>query len=90
MLISILVIFDLTSCSRAIFDYFRSSNIGYDQQTAILLVFGAYMDLAPICLLLLIHSRNFKTIPFGGRTEPKEKQSASRTSSNLSDATALI
>ena len=64
---TILIIFNLTYISRGIFDHVFSAKEGianYTLQDALFLVYGAYLDLIPIVLVLIIHSRNFKTIKF--------------------------
>ena len=74
-LIAILCIFDISFMLRLGFDIWLSNNLS--KQTfaiAIMAIFtGAVFDVFPICCILFIHSRNFKTIQFGNRyTDEKE------------------
>ena len=62
-ILTILVIFDLTYAFRAIYDiiYAKFNDFNFSMALSVVVV-PFFFDLVPICLVLLIHSRNFKTI----------------------------
>ena len=92
MLIIILLCFDISSLTRAIFDHLFATKDydDYSFSAALNLVFGAYLDILPIVLVLIIHSRNFKTIRFGARHSIDLSDNENRQSRPVSSTIAIV
>ena len=83
---TILIIFNLTYITRGIFDHVFAAKEGianYTLQDALLLIYGAYLDLIPIVLVLIIHSRNFKTIKFDVPTNHQSNELDTSSPTNV-------
>lgn len=76
---AILLIFDFSCVARAAFDrslcYFIEDNkYEYTMASLCCLIFSAlFLDLIPICMILIFHSLNFKTLHAGANLQKQEQ-----------------
>ena len=75
---AILLIFDFSCVARAAFDrclcFYIEDKHGYSMASLCCLIFSAlFLDLIPICMILIFHSLNFKTLHAGANLQKREQ-----------------